>query len=295
MQDNANMEKGQAEKLSAAIDGLNQGLLLENTQEEELAELIFTAKLIKAAAEPPVVPPAVLNHIVEQTVNTIAREKRKKRLTWGLVSLTGTVAAVVLVALLNVVPPISQEQQLAKTPAPAVETPQPPLIEKKIPEVTISSPKNEIQAPADGTKATVPEQPALEATQSPAVDLTVPSVPIPSTGDADSMLALADRKADVVTFDAISKTIRQVYRQGAPDEIIITQAPKRTDALRAEPVPPQAQIKMAVRKENADIKLPNRNKVIVTIDNSEVTLEGAVSQEELLNLAHTLTKVNVAR
>jgi hypothetical protein len=46
---------------------------------------------------------------------------------------------------------------------------------------------------------------------------------------------------------------------------------------------------------DAKIKTPDRNKVTVTIDDKVVTLEGAFSQEELLTLANTLTKVSVAQ
>ena len=290
MQDNANTEKRQAEALSDAIDKLNQGLSLKNIQEEELTELLNTAKLIKAVEPPAVAPPAVLDHIVEQVASTIAQEKRKKRLSWGLASLAGTVAAVVLVVLFNVVPPATQEQQLAKNPqmvpAPVAEIAQPPANQQPA--------KDELQAPAVSPKTKETAEPEAEATnQPPSVALALPSTPIPST--SDTMLALADRKADIVTIDAISKSIRQVYRQGAPDEIIITQAPKQTNTLRSAPMMSQVQTKMAIHKEVVDSKLPNRNKVTVTIDNNEVTLEGAASQEELLSLAKTLTKVSVAR
>lgn len=299
VQDNTNTEKGQAEALSAALDELNQGMTLKNTHEEELVELLRTAQLIKAAAAPPAVPPpAVRNYIVEQAAISIARAKRKKRLTWGVASFVGTAAAaVLLITLLNTLPPTAQEQQLAKSqqsvPAPAVETPQPSSIVETPANLTVPPAKDKLQA------STTPDfqitaQPESEAIQEPGTALTVPSPAVPS-GEG-TMLALADRKADIVTIDAISKTIRQVYHQGAPDEIIITQAPKPTNTLRSVPVPPQVQEKMAIPREAITGKLPpNRNKVTVIIDNNEVTLEGATSQEELLSLAKTLTKVSVAR
>ncbi|WP_094603964.1 hypothetical protein SPSIL_043890 [Sporomusa silvacetica DSM 10669] len=299
MQDNTNTEKRQAEALSAALDELNQGMPLENTHEEELAELLRTAQLIKAAVAPPAVPPpAVLNHIVEQAAISIARAKRKKRLVWGVASFAGTVAAaVLLITLLNIFPPATQEQHLAKSPqsipAPAVETPQPSSIVETPANLTVPPAKDEIQASTPGSQITEPAQPEAEATQAPSVALAVPSPVVPAV--EGTMLALADRKADIVSIDAISKTIRQVYHQGDPDEIIITQAPKPTNALRSVPVPPQVQKKMAIPKEAINSNLPNRNKVTVIIDNNEVTLEGATSQEELLRLAKTLTKVSVAR
>jgi len=301
VQDNTNTEKKQAEVLSAALDELNQGMPLDNTHEEELAELLRTAQLIKAAVAPPaVLPPAVLNHIVEQSAISIARAKRKKRLVWGVASLAGTVAAaVLLITFLNILPPATQEQQLAKSPqsvpVPTVEAPQPSSIVETPANLTAPPVKDEIQASTPGSQIAEPAQPEAEATQTPSAALAVPPPAVVVPAGEGTMLALADRKADIVTIDAISKTIRQVYHQGDPDEIIITQAPKPINTLRSVPVPPQVQKKMAIPKEAINSNLLNRNKVTVIIDNNEVTLEGAASQEELLRLAKTLTKVSVAR
>ncbi|HWR44920.1 hypothetical protein [Sporomusa sp.] len=308
MQDNANIEKRQAEALSAAIDALNRGVTPEESQEAELKELLLTARLVKDATESPAAPPqAVLDNIVNQAANTINQEKRKKRLAWGFAGLSGAVAAVLLVALLHAMPPSIQEQELAKTPlpAPATEAPQPPTIAKTPPNLT--SPPAKTQAPVP----VLPAKPGLEpqavppetgaatppaaAAQPPSVALVPPQSPVPAA--SETMLALAERKADVVIIDAVSKTIRQVYHQGAPDEIIVTQAPKRQRILRTAPKPPEARVKMAAPapNESVEIKPPDRNKVTVTVDNTEVTLEGTATEEELLNLATTLTKVSVAK
>lgn len=298
VQDNTNAEKRQAEALSAALDELNQGMPLENAHEEELAELLRTAQFIKAAAVPPTVPPpAVRNYIVEQAAISITRAKRKKRLAWGVAGFAGTAAAVLLITFLNILPPTMQEQQLAKSPqpvpAPAIETPQPSSIVETPSNLTVPPANDKLQAAATpGSQITEPAQPASEI-QTPGASLAVPSPAVPAV--SDTMLALADRKADIVTIDAISKTIRQVYHQGAPDEIIITQAPKPTNTFRSVPVPPQVQEKMAIPRKAITSTLPNRNKVTVIIDNNEVTLEGATSQEELLSLAKTLTKVSIMR
>jgi hypothetical protein len=300
MQDSTNTEKRQAEALSAAIDRLNQGLPLENKQEEEITELLYAAKLVKVSAKPLAVPPpAVLNHIVEQAVRDIAQKKRKKRVAWGIASLGGTAAAVLLIILLHGMPPSTQEPQLAKTPAqtapaPATEALQSPSIGKT--PVTLTTPPDELQAPAVDTETTVAAQPESEvATPAPSVALALDLPPASIPSASATMLVLADRKADSVTIDAISKTIRQVYRQGEPDEIIITQAPKRTNELRSVPMSPPILAKKSIRKEIVANNLSNRNKVTVIIDNNEVTLEGAGSQEELLNLAKTLTEVSAAR
>ncbi|MDF2569437.1 MAG: hypothetical protein K0R55_1041 [Sporomusa sp.] len=302
VQDNANIEKRQAEALSAAIDAINRGGETDANQEAELEELLITARLVKDAAKPQAEPPqAVLDNIVNQAANTISQQKRKKRLAWGFAGLSGAVAAVLLVALLNIVPPVGPEQELAKTPpiapSPAAEIPLPPTIANPPPNLT--SPETKGQAPASPAKQessakTTQPGPAV-ATQPPSVALVPPTSPVPA--DSDTMLALAERKADVVTIDAASKIIRQVYRQGAPDEIVITQAPKRQVALRIVPNQSEAKVKRAapVPNESVEIKPPNRNKVTVTVDNSEVTLEGTASEEELINLSKTLTKVSVSK
>ncbi len=305
MQDNTNFEKKQAEALSAAIDALNQGTVSEDGQDAELEELILTAKLVKDASQLPERPPqAVLDHIVNQAANTIVREKQKRRLAWGFASLSGAVAAVMLVALLHVVPPVTQEQELAKlpqsVPTPAVEAPQPSTIAPTPPNLISPPAKEAEKLPSAATKPPAAEPKPTEPVpvvpaQPPSVALVPPKSPVPAA--SETMLALADRKADVVTIDAASKIIRQIYRQGAPDEIIITQAPKQQRIMRSAPVPPQAKMRMAapVPNESADIKPPNKNKVKVTVDNTEVTLEGAASEEELLKLAKTLTEVSVAK
>lgn len=301
MQDNTNIEKKQAEALSAAIDALNRGGSPETGQETELDELVRTARLVKNTSQAPAEPPqAVLEHIVNQAANTIIREKRKKRLAWGLTGLSGAVAAALLVSLLNVMPPVGPEQELAKTQQLA-----PTLPAEVLPPATIAKPAPEVvpapASPADqGTKATKPEEDkikqAADAGPQPSVGLAPSASSVPA--DSDTMLALAERKADVVTIDAVSKVIRQVYHQGAPDEIIITQAPKRQSNLRIAPrQPSEARGKMAARvpNESVEIKPPHRNRVTITVDDSEVTLEGAATEQELLNLSKSLTKVSVAK
>lgn len=301
MQDNTNIEKKQAEALSAAIDALNRGGSPETGQETELDELVRTARLVKNTSQAPAEPPqAVLEHIVNQAANTIIREKRKKRLAWGLAGLSGAVAAALLVSLLNVMPPVGPEQELAKTQQLA-----PTLPAEVLPPATIAKPAPEVvpapASPADqGTKATKPEEDkikqAADAGPQPSVGLAPSASSVPA--DSDTMLALAERKADVVTIDAVSKVIRQVYHQGAPDEIIITQAPKRQSNLRIAPrQPSEARGKMAARvpNESVEIKPPHRNRVTITVDDSEVTLEGAATEQELLNLSKSLTKVSVAK
>lgn len=299
VQDNTNMEKRQAEALSAAIDALNRGGRPENVQDTELAELVFTASLIKesnkAALAP---PPAMLDHLVNQAAHTITREKQKRRLAWGLASLSSAVAAVLLVALLNSIPPSTPDRELAKAPAvpaPVAEEVKPPAI--TVPPPNLTSPPARAETPPSAAKRpTATPQPGKTAPAQtpPEVALVPPKTPVPAA--SDTMLALANRKADVVTIDAASKSIRQVYRKGAPDEIIITQAPKRPGIMRSMVTPPPAAAKQAapVPGKSGEIKPPNRNKVQVTVDNTEVTLEGAASEEELLNLAKTLTEVSVA-
>lgn len=302
MSDQVDTERKQAEDLSAAIDRLNQGLPADDGQEREIMELIDTAKLLKAAAEPSAAPPpAVLSYIVAEAAGTITKEKNKKRLAWALGSLSSAVAAVILVILLHAMLPAVQEQEQANTlppPQTAAEAPPPPATVQPPPDLTTTHTDTEPQVPAGPDTKFVP-QPAdtqqAEAIQQPIVALNPPPSP-PVTEAGETMLALADRKADTVTIDAVTKTIRQVYHQAAPDEIIITQVPRQAKALRSSSELPHAQVKMAapLAKESAGIKPPNRNKITVTVDDAEVTLEGAVSEEELRNLAKTLTKVSLS-
>lgn len=282
MTDNTNAEKSQAEALSTAIDALNQGQTPEPAGQAELAELIGLAKLVKAAAEPALPPAAVLEHIVEQSAVAINREKRKRRAAWGLLSLTGTAAAVVIAAWLHTVPPVLPEQQSAALP-PAATTPAPLTVPvpAALPPAPVVPPADENRQPAAAER----QAPEPAGSQLPPAGLNLPAAA--GLPDRDSMLALPGSKADRVTVDAVSKTIRQIYRQGAPDEIIVTQAPSRANLLRAVP---REQMKLAAADKQTQAK---RNTVTVVIDQLEVTLEGAASETELLQLAQSLTKVPV--
>lgn len=304
MQDKTDIEKRQAEALSDAIDAFNKGEQPEENQDTELAELIRTVSIVKNASQPSIVPPpAILDDIVTQAAANLNQNKKKKRLTWGFAGLSGAAAAVLLFFVLNVFHPGTQEQQLAKTPepvpAPVTEAPQPPMIAKVPPDLITPQEKAGVQAPAVKEEQAIVNNTVQPETGVPSKEPLVALVPPPSTVPADSstMLSLRDRKADIVTIDAASKIIRQVYRQGAPDEIIITQAPKRQTFARAMPKQTATQFKTSAKaaNESNDIKPPNRNKVTVTVDDSEVTLEGSASEEELLNLAKTMTKVSVAK
>jgi hypothetical protein len=297
--DSENREKRQAELLSAAIDSLNQGLPPDDDwEEEELADLLATARLIKEVA--PIEPPsAVLQHIVDEAAGAIAREKRKKRLNRILASCTGVAAAAAVIAFLYIAPPTTQEPQMAKqpqaVPAPSAAPPQPAAIATP-PRPAEPSPAIEEQPVPSADTKVVAQAETLpgELPPSVALGLTTPTTPAKS----ETMLALADRKADSVTIDSISNTIRQIYRKGAPDEIILTQAPKRAEVFQSVvPAPPSAKMKAANVNEAVErkIKAPDRNKVTVIVDDKEVTLEGALSREELLKLADTLTNVNVAQ
>jgi len=298
--DTENKEKRQAELLSAAIDSLNQGLPFDDSQEdEEFAELLSTVSLIKTAA-PLAPPPAVLQHIVEESAQAIAREKRKKRLQRVWAGCTGVAAAAAVAAFLYIMPPTTQELQLAKqpqpVPSPTVEPPQPAAIAPAPPNLTEpSAAPAEKPAPVVDAKVVMQDE-TLPGEPQPSVALGLPTPTTPAK--TETMLALADRKADSVTIDSVSNIIRQIYRKGAPDEIILTQAPKRAEVLQStEPTLPGIQAKRAVVKETVDMKIkaPDRNKVTVTVGDKEVTLEGALSREELLKLAATLTDVNIAQ
>ena len=263
MQENTKLEKSQAEALSAAIDALNRGIAPDEGQDDEITELLHTARLVKEASGVTMAapPPAVLEHLVDQAASTIAREKRKRKMAWGFASVTSAVAAVALVALLQVMPPVTPEQQLARTMPPAAVTEPPPA-----PSIT-QPPPNLITPPAESRTPVLPVTPAPEAPAgrpeaaavSPAADepprvaLMPPQSPVPAA--SETMLALAERKADLVTIDAVTKTIRQVYHQGAPDEIIITQAPKIQRSLRTAPKPPEVRAKMAAPVPNESVEI----------------------------------------
>ena len=300
MQDN--YEEQQAEALSAAIDALNRGELPDRPA-AGVEELVGIAQIVKDAGLLADVPPqAVLDNIVRQASNTLVREKQKKRQSWRWAGAAGAAVAVLVAAMLQFMPPVTPERELAKAPPapePAIELPQPPAVVPS-PQVAALPPATSEPPPV----ATVPpasRQPAADAavdSAAPAelVTLVEPQSPAPTA--ADTMLALADLTADAVTIDAASKTIRQIYRQGMADEIIVTQAPKQ-QSMAAPPRPPQTKMRTAAllpgESTRAANKPPDKNKVTVIIDDLEVTLEGAATEAELLSLAERLVEVHVAK
>lgn len=296
MPDNDDIEKIQAELLSTAIDALNRGELQAESQENGLQELLLTAKLVKDAALPPASPSqTVLEHIVNHSVNTIVR-KQKRRFAWGITGFTCVAAAILLFVFSHTRMPVSPRQELAKMPQPAqvAELPQSLAADKALADVakdeTLAS--DAVQQAAPRESEPIRQTPA--AVQPPAIAPVPPRPSAPVASD-NTMLVLAERKADIVTIDSASKVICQVYNQGAPDEIIVTQVPKRSDALLTAPIPPQPRTKRAVTFTNEPaLTPPDRNRVTVNVGNNVVTIEGAATKEELLKLVQTLTEVSVA-
>lgn len=303
VKNNTDHESEQAEALSAAIDGLNRGVILSDIQDAEVAELVSIVKLVKDASQVTgAVPQEVLDNIVKQASTNITRNKQKKRQAWRLAGISGAVAAVLVAAVLRLLPPVAPEQELAKAPqiapSPVEEMAQNSVVLQAAP--TIPSPAATIteQEPLIAAKPPilVPENKTTEST----TELIVLAESQPSDAAAgETMLALADRVADAITIDAASKTIRQIYQQGTPHEIIVTQAPKQQNSSAAHSLPSQPKMRMAVAPSgelaDAASKPPNKNKVTVIINNTEVTLEGAATEAELLSLAETLIEVNVTK
>lgn len=294
MQDN--YEEQQAEALSAAIDALNRGELPDRPA-AGVAELVGIAKAVKDAGLPADAPPqAVLDNIVRQASNTLVREKQKKRQPWRWAGAASAAAAVLVAAMLQFMPPVTPERELAKAPpAPAAEQPQPPAAVPS-PQVAALPPAIVEPSPAVTTSPGHADAAADSAAPAELVTLVEPESPVPAA--ADTMLALADLTADAVTIDAASKTIRQIYHQGTADEIIVTQAPKQ-QSMAAPPRPPQTKMRTAAlppgESTYAASKPPDKNKVTVIVNDLEVTLEGAATEEELLSLAERLVEIHVAK
>jgi len=110
-----------------------------------------------------------------------------------------------------------------------------------------------------------------------------------SAPPAITPLKIPGQTPDLVVMDQASGTLRQVYRKGTPQEIIIIQRLRPQDARAAQdkslpPAPPVT--KSSGSKPDDASKI---NVVQVTIGDQEVTIEGRQSKEELLKLAKSLT------
>ena len=105
-----------------------------------------------------------------------------------------------------------------------------------------------------------------------------------ATADSLVPLKLPGRSPDSITQDS-ADSIRQVFNTGTPQELVISQRKLPTGQKNAAVHSEQAATRDT---KNYSVGPPGPNKLTVTINGQEVTLEGRQSLEELAELAKTL-------
>ena len=310
------------EELSVALDRLNSGQTTQSN-DQEISDLLEVAALLRNSDLPAKPPAHILSASVEQATSGLHAQTKRRRMPWVYSGLLGAAAALLVFFGLHGTPEI---QDIAQQTMPAA-VPQANPSEKTAPTNTTSSsdaksdaksaaPVAPMEKPRSGplqAKPAAPNAPAAPpaATPSitpPAAKPPAPVQPVPAearaeraapsmksaippaapkekaTADSLVPLKLPGRSPDSITQDS-ADSIRQVFNTGTPQELVISQRKLPTGQKNAAVQSEQAATRDT---KNYSVGPPGPNKLTVTINGQEVTLEGRQSLEELAELAKTL-------
>ena len=310
------------EELSAALDRLNSGQTTQSN-DQEISDLLEVAALLRNSDLPAKPPAHILSASVEQATAGLNAQPKRRRMPWVYSGLLGAAAALLVFFGLHGTPEI---QDIAQQTMPA-SVPQTNPSEKTAPANTTSSSDAKSDAKSESSvappekprsgplqaKPAAPNAPAAPpaATPSitpPAAKPPAPVQPVPAearaeraapslksaippvapqekaTADRLVPLKLPGRTPDTITQDS-ADNIRQVFNTGTPQELVISQRKLPTGQKNAAVHSEQAATRDT---KNYSVGPPGPNKLTVTINGQEVTLEGRQSLEELAELAKTL-------
>ena len=311
------------EELSVALDQLNSGQTTQSN-DQEISELLEVAALLRNSDLPAKPPAQILSASVEQATAGLHAQTKRRRMPWVYSGLLGAAAALLVFFGLHGTPEI---QDIAQQTMPAA-VPQANPSEKTAPTNTTSSsdaksdaksaaPVAPMEKPRSGplqAKPAAPNAPAAPpaATPSitpPAAKPPAPVQPVPAearaeraapslksaippvapqekaTADRLVPLKLPGRTPDTITQDS-ADSIRQVFNTGTPQELVISQRKLPTGQKNAAVQSEQAATRDT---KNYSVGPTGPNKLTVTINGQEVTLEGRQSLEELAELAKKLS------
>ena len=311
------------EELSVALDQLNSGQTTQSN-DQEISDLLEVAALLRNSDLPAKPPAHILSASVEQATAGLHAQTKRRRMPWVYSGLLGAAAALLVFFGLHGTPEI---QDIAQQTMPAA-VPQANPSEKTAPTNTTSSsdaksdaksaaPVAPMEKPRSGplqAKPAAPNAPAAPpaATPSitpPAAKPPVPVQPVPAearaeraapslksaippvapkekaTADRLVPLKLPGRSPDTITQDS-ADSIRQVFNTGTPQELVISQRKLPTGQKNAAVHSEQAATRDT---KNYSVGPPGPNKLTVTINGQEVTLEGRQSLEELAEMAKKLS------
>lgn len=301
------------EELSVALDRLNSGQTTQSN-DQEISELLEVAALLRNSDLPAKPPAHILSASVEQATAGLHAQTKRRRMPWVYSGLLGAAAALLVFFGLHGTPEI---QDIAQQTMPAT-VPQANPSEKAAPTNTTSSsdakadtiiaaPVAPMEKPRSGPLQAKPAAPNAPAATPPAKP-PAPVQPVPAearaeraapslksaippvapqekaTADRLVPLKLPGRTPDTITQDS-ADNIRQVFNTGTPQELVISQRKLPTGQKNAAVHSEQAATRDT---KNYSVGPPGPNKLTVTINGQEVTLEGRQSLEELAELAKTL-------
>jgi hypothetical protein len=288
------------EELSTALDRLNSGQTIQSN-DQEISELLEVAALLRNSDLPAKPPAHILSASVEQATAGLHAQTKRRHMPWVYSGLLGAAAALLVFFGLHGTPEI---QDIAQQTMPAT-VPQANPSEKTAPANPTSSSDAKSDAkssipvalpekPRSGplqAKPTAPVQPvpaeARAERAAPSLKSAIPPVAPKGKATPDSLvpLKLPGRTPDSIAQES-ADSIRQVFNAGTPQELVISQRKLTTGQKKAAMQSEQAATKDA---KNYSVGPTGPNKLTVTINGQEVTLEGRQSLEELAELAKKLS------
>jgi len=313
------------EQLSRAIDALNSDRSYPS--DCETAELIQVAQLVKRSGAADKASSQMMADTVERLASELGARSRKRRRSWVFSGVAGVIAAAWMLVTLNAglfmteepgrtytqnsgdLANIVQIQREQADPITSLPPTNPATAEKQ----PIAGADRTVDRAAEPSKAKRETPAAPVQDQKPATDIKVAVNDQSTAADkaakaqTEKMLSLAGRTARSKMVDASTGEIRQAYTTEA-GEITLVQGSKARSAGEAETAAPKAAVTMrssgiAAGKEadkeadkkpstekTAEKRASKINKVTVTVDGVEATLEGEQSEEELKKIASTVVK-----
>jgi hypothetical protein len=306
------------EELSRLLDQMNSGQYPEG-DDEETAGLLEVAGLLKKAGAPICPPQHVLDQTLEQVLAHLPSSRPNRFRTWMYSGALGTVASILLIISLNLIPAwpwrvpsatppttsselgnTTQENSGDKQPlivsTPSEHRDQAYTLSKVAPTAGENAPVSK-EAPPLTTAIVSPPPPKEELTpsnsdrhalyaptvsESKSVSKSLSPDEPKRLSSALSTLSLPGQVPDSMIIDQESGTIRQVFHKGTPKEIIVTQLFFTKDIRTTKSLTPT--MTDMVQESPGAV-----NTVKVFIFDQEVTIEGRQTKQDLLKLAESLT------
>lgn len=320
-----NKQEQEQERLSKAIDALNSGTAYFSDSETE--ELIQVAQLVKRSGAADAVSSRLMADTVDRLSAELAARSRKRRKTWAFSGAAGIIAAAWMLFTLNANLFMTEDpnrsyvqnsgdlaQIVHIQPEQTGPAASPPQDNQALAGRQAAGEAERNTALPEEKRVAKQEAPAAPATDKKAVTDNPPKAQPAAIARANTpaaptekMLALAGRTVRSKTVDSATGEIRQSYATEAGDVTLVQGGKSKNTGEAAASSAPQAaaimrskvaEDKPAAKEEEkkpADQSKAAKsgakiNKVTVTVDGVEATLEGEQPEEELQKIAETVVK-----